>query len=51
MPDISSIDAVLNPAKHNYMYMTCGVSQNLGFMNLQALFHNTIEMLLSIIDG
>ena len=30
MPDISSIDAVLNPAKHNYMYMTASIT-NLGF--------------------
>ena len=30
MPDISSIDAVLNPAKHNYMYMTASVTK-IGF--------------------
>lgn len=30
MPDISSIDAVLNPAKHNYIYM-CADIDNLGF--------------------
>jgi len=30
MPDISSIDAVLNPTKHNYIYM-CADVDNLGF--------------------
>lgn len=30
MPDISSIEAVLNPAKHNYIYMCVDVD-NLGF--------------------
>jgi len=30
MPDISSIDAVLNPTKHNYIYMCVDVD-NLGF--------------------
>lgn len=30
MPDISSIDAVLNPAKHNYFYM-CASTSNIGF--------------------
>uniref|UniRef100_UPI004047EC33 endolytic transglycosylase MltG n=1 Tax=Polaribacter sp. TaxID=1920175 RepID=UPI004047EC33 len=30
MPDISSIDAVLNAAKHNYLYM-CASIENIGF--------------------
>ncbi|PIE97652.1 MAG: aminodeoxychorismate lyase, partial [Polaribacter sp.] len=30
MPDISSIDAVLNPKKHNYYYM-CASTQKIGF--------------------
>lgn len=30
MPDISSIDAVLNPRKHNYMYM-CASVDKIGF--------------------
>lgn len=30
MPDISSIDAVLNPEKHNYLYMVANV-QNFGY--------------------
>lgn len=30
MPDISSIDAVLNPTKHNYYYM-CASINNIGF--------------------
>ena len=30
MPDISAIDAVLNPAKHNYFYMCASVT-NIGF--------------------
>lgn len=30
MPDISSIDAVLSPAKHNYFYM-CASTSNIGF--------------------
>ncbi len=32
MPDISSIDAVLNPAKHNYFFM-CASTKKLGFHN------------------
>ncbi len=30
MPDISSIDAVLNPKKHDYMYM-CASSEKIGY--------------------
>ncbi|MAD97126.1 MAG: aminodeoxychorismate lyase [Flavobacteriaceae bacterium] len=30
MPDISSIDAVLNPKKHQYMYM-CASAENIGY--------------------
>lgn len=30
MPDVSSIDAVLNPAKHNYYYM-CASTEKIGF--------------------
>jgi len=30
MPDVSSIDAVLNPKKHNYMYM-CASTTKLGY--------------------
>ncbi len=30
MPDVSSIDAVLNPIKHNYMYM-CASTTKLGY--------------------
>jgi len=30
MPDVSSIDAVLNPEKHNYFYM-CASIDNIGF--------------------
>lgn len=30
MPDISAIDAVLNPAKHNYFFM-CASTQKIGF--------------------
>lgn len=30
MPDVSSIDAVLNPAKHNYYYM-CASVEKIGF--------------------
>jgi len=30
MPDVSSIDAVLNPVKHNYMYM-CASTTKLGY--------------------
>lgn len=30
MPDISSIDAVLNPANHNYLYM-CADIENIGY--------------------
>lgn len=30
MPDISSIDAVLNPAKHNYLFM-CASTKNIGY--------------------
>ncbi|WP_299051608.1 endolytic transglycosylase MltG [uncultured Polaribacter sp.] len=30
MPDISAIDAVLNPAKHNYYYM-CADADNIGY--------------------
>ncbi len=35
MPDISSIDAVLNPAKHNYLYM-CASVDNIGFHEFAA---------------
>ncbi len=38
MPDISSIEAVLNPAKHNYYYM-CASVDNLG----QHEFSNTLS--------
>ncbi|WP_075343257.1 endolytic transglycosylase MltG [Tenacibaculum agarivorans] len=35
MPDISAIDAVLNPAKHNYYYM-CASVDNIGFHEFAA---------------
>lgn len=38
MPDISAIDAVLNPAKHKYMYMTASITK-IGFHE----FANTLS--------
>ena len=36
MPDISSIDAVLNPTKHNYYYMCASITtlENMNFRKL-----------------
>ena len=38
MPDVSSIDAVLNPAKHNYMYM-CASTTKLGYHEFAKTAH------------
>jgi len=43
MPDVDAIDAVLNPAKHNYIYFV-QVLNDLGIMNLQLLWLNMISI-------